>query len=157
MLVPKIIISKMAYRQLLNHVHANGFQYETGGVLLGYRFLWIFYIIGITFPRHFESATRTTFILNGEEHSEDAEKIMARFIPHLQLIGIWHSHTTPDNTFSLQDKETNKYLAGQIGRLISVIVTQQSKQNDIRLIPYYISKNSKELLCKYTIWRKKHE
>ena len=151
MLISKVIISETAYRQLLNHVHATGFQYETGGVLLGYRFLWIFYIIGITFPQHFETATRTTFVLNGEEHSEDAEKIMARFIPHLQLIGIWHSHTTEDNTFSVQDRLTNKYLVGQIGGMLSVIVTQQRKVNDIRLTPYYISETSKELLCKYTI------
>lgn len=149
--MPKVIISKMAYRQLIDHVRTTGFQYETGGVLLGYRIFWIFYITGITFPRHSERATRTTFILNGKEHTEDAEKIMESFIPHLQLIGIWHSHTTEDNSFSLQDIETNKLLAGQIGRMLSVIVTRQRESDDIRLAPYYISGNNREFLCKYTV------
>lgn len=147
----KVIISKIVCIQLMNHVHSTGFQYETGGMLLGYRFLWIFYVIGITFPRHSEKATRATFILNGEEHTEDAEKIMERFVPHLQLIGIWHSHTTEDNSFSLQDKETNKILVEQIGRMLSIIVTQRRGSNVIRLDPYYISANSREFLCKYTI------
>lgn len=150
MIIPKVIISEMAWRQLLSHMCTTGFRYETGGVLLGYKFMQIFYIAGITFPRRSESATRTTFLLNGEEHSEDAGKIMEKFIPHLQLIGVWHSHTTEDNSFSLQDRETNKLLAGQIGKMLSVIVTQQ-KTNNIRLIPYYISENGKEALCKCII------
>lgn len=149
--MPKVIISKIAYRQLRSHIRDTGFQYETGGVLLGYRFLWIFYIAGFTFPQHFTGATRTSFILDGEEHAEDAEKIMKRFIPHLRLIGIWHSHTTEDNSFSLQDRETNKLFTGQIGRMLSVIVIQQRELNDIRLIPYYISGKSRGILCKYTI------
>lgn len=149
--MPKVIIGKRTFRQLMCHIHATGFQYETGGVLLGYRFLWVFYIIGITFPRYSERATRTTFTLNGEEHTEDAEKIMERFIPHLQLVGIWHSHTIEDNSFSLQDRDTNKVLAEKIGRMLSVIITPYEESNGIRLVPYYISKNSIESLCKYII------
>lgn len=149
--MPKIIISPIVYKQLMNHVCSTDFQYETGGVLLGYRFLRIFYIIGITFPRHFEGATRTTFILNGEEHAEDAKKIVGRFMPNLQLIGIWHSHTTKDDSFSLQDREANKLFAGEIGRMLSVIVIQKSDTDNIRLIPYYISEKGEEFLCKHTI------
>lgn len=151
MVMPKVIISKMAYRQLISHMRATGFQYETGGVLLGYRFLWIFYIVGLTFPRYFTRATRMSFILNGEEHAEDAEKIVGRFIPRLKLIGIWHSHITEDKSFSMQDRKTNELFTGQIGRMLSVIVTQCRESNGIRLIPYYISGNSGECLCKYTI------
>lgn len=153
MFIPKVIIRKKAYRQLMSCVYATGLRYETGGMLLGYRFMRIFYIISITFPRRPERATRTTFILNGEEHTEDAEKIMGRFIPHLQLIGIWHSHTTEDNSFSLQDKETNKKLVEQIGRMLSVIIIPHRESNDIRMVPYYISVNRGESLCKFIIRR----
>ena len=151
MFVPRIIINPMVCNQLMNHVCATDFQYETGGVLLGYRFLRMFYIIGITFPRHPESATKTTFILNGEEHTEDARKIMGSFIPNLRLIGIWHSHTTKDDSFSLQDRETNSLFAEEIGRMLSVIVIQEPDTDNIQLIPYYISEKGKEFLCKYTI------
>lgn len=48
--MPKVIISRRTCRQLMCHIHATGFQYETGGVLLGYRFLWMFYIIASHFP-----------------------------------------------------------------------------------------------------------
>lgn len=151
MFKPKVVISPITCKQFVNHVCATGFQYETGGVLLGYRFLRMFYIIGITFPRHPEGASKATFILNGKEHTEDAKKIMGRFIPNLRIIGIWHSHTTKDDSFSLQDRETNRLFAEKIGRMLSVIVTQEPGTDNIRLIPYYISEKGKEFLCKYTI------
>lgn len=149
--MPIVIINKKAYRQMLAWIHTTGFQYETGGVLLGYKFLWIFYIMGITFPRQIDGATRTSFILNGEEHAEDAKKIMEKFVPYLKLLGIWHSHTTKDYTFSVQDRMTNRLFVEQIGSGLSVIISWQGRKDNIQWFPYFISKNDREFLCKYTM------
>lgn len=149
--MPKVIINKMVYGQVLTWIHATGFQYETGGVLLGYKFLWMFYIKGATFPRQIDGATRTSFILNGKEHTEDAKKIMEKFVPHLKLLGIWHSHTTEDYMFSVQDRKANRLFIEQIGAGLSVIISWQGEKDTIRLTPYYISRNDRELFCKYTI------
>lgn len=146
--IPKIIVKKTAYTNLLNHVYDTDFQYETGGILLGHRCLQIFYVTAFTFPRHSENATKMTFILNGEEHMEKMERIRKEFRFKPKLIGVWHSHTTDDSSLSVQDKESNEALASQFGEILSFIVTQKAV-DEIRLTAYYISPKGTIHLCKY--------
>lgn len=148
MFMPRVIIGKDAYSKLLNYINNTDFQYETGGVILGYRFLWTYYVIAFTFPRYSKNATRMTFVLNGEEHAEEIKLINKRFFFHPQLMGIWHSHTTEDDSFSLQDRESNKLLVKQFGKILSVIVICQKEKKGIHLTAYCISKNSRESVCK---------
>lgn len=146
---PKVVISKHAYDKLRKHVYVTGFQYETGGVLMGYKCLRTFYVVAFTFPHDLENmnATKMTFVLNGEEHTEEIEKIKSKYFFRSKLIGVWHSHITEDDTFSLQDKMSNNLLVSQLGEMLSVVVTQQ-EQGDIWLTPYYIMEDSSEVLCR---------
>lgn len=77
--MPGIIIGTSAYKKLLDHVCATDFQYETGGVMLGYKCLGVFYVIAFTFPQNCEKATRTCFVLNGKEQTEDMRRIAGSF------------------------------------------------------------------------------
>lgn len=150
MLKHKIIISKRAYDQLLRHVCYINFQYETGGIVLGYKCLGMFYIVAFTFPQTHRNADRTRFKLNGKEHMKEIEKIEKKFVFQPQFLGVWHSHTTEDISFSLQDQKSNELLVNQFEEIISIIVIQKKKAADIKLIPYFIARNRKELLrCKY--------
>lgn len=131
---------------LKKQVIATGFQYEIGGVLLGYKWFRKFYVVACTFPRYGGDlqATKMTFILNGSEHTEEMERIQQQYIFPLKLIGVWHSHITEDNSFSLQDRESNRLLVRQIGEMLSIIVIQQ-KENEIGIIPYYVSEGNEEI------------
>lgn len=148
----KVVIAKHAYERLRKHVYATGFRYETGGVLIGYRWCQKFYVVAFTFPRPFRNAdaTKMTFVLNGEEHTEEMERIKSKYILQPKLIGVWHSHTTEDDSFSLQDRMSNNLLVSQIGEMLSIIVMQR-KRNGIQLIPYYISEENQEVLCRARI------
>lgn len=145
--IPKVIVTKTAYTKLLNHVFATNFQYETGGILLGYSFLKIFYVTAFTFPCHFQNATKTTFILNGKEHMEEMERVRKGFRFRPKLIGVWHSHTTDDTFLSLQDQESNNVLVNQFGKILSLIITQKAVDG-IQLTAYYISEKRTIHLCK---------
>lgn len=145
--IPKVIVKKTAYTKLLNHVYATDFQYETGGILLGYSFFQIFYVTIFTFPRHSTNATKMTFVLNGEEHMEEMERVRKGFGFHPKLIGVWHSHTTDDISLSFQDKESNEVLVSRFGKILSLIITQKAV-DEIRLTAYYISGKGTIHLCK---------
>lgn len=145
MFKPRVIIGKNAFNMLQEHVNSTGFQYETGGVLLGYKWLRTFYVVACTFPRRGRDvrASKMTFILDGPEHTEEMKKVRQRYIFKPRLIGIWHSHTTEDDSFSARDMESNGLLVKQIGEMLSVIVTRE-KGNGIKTITYYISKENQE-------------
>lgn len=149
---PHIVITRNAYDRLQKYVYATDFQHETGGVLIGYNWLRIFYVVAFTFPQSFESvnATKMTFVLNGEEHTREMEKIRSKYFIPPKLIGVWHSHITEDVSFSLQDKMSNKLLVNQVGEIVSMIVIQW-KGNSIRVVPYCISRNNSQFLCKVRI------
>ncbi|MBD5479736.1 MAG: hypothetical protein HDR14_10690 [Lachnospiraceae bacterium] len=145
--IPKIIVKETAYTKLLKHIYDTDFQYETGGILLGYSCLQIFYVTAFTFPRHSKNATKMTFILNGEEHMEEMEKVRKKFRFPPKLIGVWHSHTTDDSSLSFQDKESNEVLVSQFGEILSFIITQKGVDG-IQLTAYYISRKRTIHLCK---------
>lgn len=151
MLIPRVIIGTSAYNELLNRVCDTSFQYEIGGVLIGYKYLRIFYIVALTFPRCYRNMGKVSFVLNGEEHTEDIEKIREGFLFPTKIIGVWHSHTLEDNSLSLQDRESNRLLVTRFGDMLSVVVTSQKGKKDIRLTSYYISKDNKTYICKAAI------
>lgn len=151
MLYPKVIIRKSAYHKFLKYVHKTDFQYETGGTLIGYQCLGIFYVAAFTFQSHSGKATKMTFILDGEKHSKTLKRIRRNFIIPPRFLGVWHSHTTEDSSFSLQDRTSNEILVGQLGRIISAIVIRGNERERVQLLPFYILKNNRELLCKVSI------
>lgn len=151
MLCPKVIIRKSAYHKFVKYVHKTGFQYETGGTLIGYRGLGMFYVIAFTFQPCSDNASKMTFVLDGAKHTRELNKIRKRFVIHPQIIGVWHSHTTEDRSFSLQDRKSNQLLVKQFGRIISAIVIWKNERKQIQFLPFYILKNNRELLCKTSV------
>ena len=142
-----MIMKESTYNRLRKYVCNTDFQYETGGILLGYRLLWRFYVVDFTFPRCLKNKRRMTFILNGEEHMKEMERIKNKYFVRPRLIGVWHSHTTEDSSLSMQDRGANKLLVRKFGGLLSVIVTQQGMKG-IQLTSYYISRKGEMHLCK---------
>lgn len=142
---PQMIMKESTYNRLRKYVCNTDFQYETGGILLGYRLLWRFYVVDYTFPHCIKNKRRMTFILNGEEHMKEMERIKKKYFIRPELIGVWHSHTTEDNYLSMQDRESNKLLVRKFEGLLSVIVTQQ-EVDEIQLTSYYISRKGEKLL-----------
>lgn len=136
---PKVIVKKAVYGRLRKHTYATGFQYETGGVLLGYKCLRMIFITDFTVPRHLNCMGEMTFILDGKEHTREMERIRKRYLFPPGLVGVWHSHTTQDRTLSFQDGKANKMLANRFGDMISMIVTTKGA-NDIQMTLYYVSK-----------------
>lgn len=151
MFMSKVLINKTAYRELLNHVHKTGFRYETGGLLLGYKVFRMFFVAAVTSQKFSKNMKRMTFILNGKEHTEKMQRIRKSVKIQPQLIGIWHSHTTDDDSLSLQDRKSNQLLAKQFGKIISVIITQKKEQVGVRVASYHISHNNRTSLCKVYI------
>lgn len=147
MLVKKVFVRKKAYDKLLKHVCATNFLYETGGVLLGYRYWRIYYITDVTFPCRCGSNSRMTFVLNGEEHTRQVIKIIKNYLIPPRLIGVWHSHTTDDGTLSLQDEQSNRILVNQMGELLSMIVIRTKSKSNIQLIAYCELKDFTTFLC----------
>ena len=138
---PKVIVKRSVYGRLRKHTYATGFQYETGGVLLGYKCLWMIFVTDFTTPRHLNCTGKMTFILDGKEHTWEMGRIRHRHLFPPRLVGVWHSHTTQDRTLSIQDGKANTVLANRFGDIISIIVTKKGT-NDIRLTLYYVSKRS---------------
>lgn len=147
MFLPKVIIRKSTYHKLLAHVRKTDFQYETGGILLGYKCLRIFYVVAFTFSHHSENTAKMTFILDGVEHTQKMKRIRKKFLFRPQFLGVWHSHTTEDDSFSLQDRKSHRVLVSQFGEIISAIVTRKKEQNKIQIAAYYILKSNRMLAC----------
>lgn len=148
---PRVFIKRDVYDRLRKHVCSTDFEYETGGILLGYKWSKTFGIIACTFPYYNGNvqATKMSFTLNGEEHTKEMEKIREKYIFCPELIGVWHSHTTKDDSLSVQDRKSNGILVRQIGEMLSIIITPTASKT-IQLTTYYISKDNREILCRNT-------
>lgn len=140
------------YDRIQRHIYHTNFQYETGGLLLGHKFLRTYYVIACTFPNCCRNvqATKMTFVLDGREHTEKMNQIQNKCVIPLRLLGVWHSHTTQDDLLSAQDKKSSRALAKKNGQVISMIITKQ-KQGTIKITSYCILKGNREVSCRTKI------
>lgn len=143
-----ILLSGEVYKQLNKDVLEAGKEYELGGLLLGYRFLCLHYVIAATTSDETDAKTNISFVLDGEKHRMYATEIMKKFRFQPDILGVWHSHTLEINRFSEQDKESNKQLARAIGNCVSMLITLNARTKDINLSACYLTANMKEHRCK---------
>lgn len=141
-----ILITQKAHLKIKNHIQAVNNECEIGGLLLGYRFLNCILITEITAINDTESSS-VSFVLNGEKHIEQAEKVIKKYLFKPILLGVWHSHTRNISVFSIQDQKSNSVLVSQIGSIISTIVTFSDVTKNCNYTSYYIKLNDKEHAC----------
>ena len=141
-----ILINQKAHLKIKRYIQAVNNECETGGLLLGYRLLNCFFITEITATNDTESSS-VSFVLNGEKHIEQAEKIIKKYLYKPILLGVWHSHTRNISDFSIQDQKSNSVLVSQIGSIISTVVTFSDVAKNCNYTSYYIKPNGKEYYC----------
>ena len=139
-----VIFSKKAYEQIVNCVKSADNEYEVGGVLIGYRLVNLFFVIGVTLSKNKANASKTTFVLDGELHTDKAVKIIEKYRIHPQVIGSWHSHILDDGNLSEQDRASNRLMASLLNGTLCTIVTMHDK---IRFNTYYITKKNCVFIC----------
>lgn len=139
----QIVFSDEAYGIIEKALKKKHNKSETGGVLLGHKVDGVFCIVSATAQVNDGFNNHHLFILDGDAESLAAEKIMSEYAIAPKLLGVWHSHTNGNISFSTQDRLSNKVLADSIGEAVSVVVTC-SKNNGILMTPYYIGSNGEE-------------
>lgn len=143
-----ILLTRKVYNQLNKDVQEAGNQYETGGLLLGYKLLGLYYIVAITASDEKDDTTNISFVLDGAKHKVYAAEIAKQFRVQPDMLGVWHSHTNEINHFSEQDKASHKQLVRSIGSSISMLVTMNGTTKELNLIASYITANAREYSCR---------
>lgn len=131
-----VFFSKKAYKKIQRYVND---KYEVGGILLGSCRLCFWRVKAITCAVP-DSKSNYKFTLDSNEHKVQIKLLEKRGVYPL---GIWHSHISDMNEFSSQDKIANEQMVRLNGKILSVIVNQNS--GDIKISPYLVfaDKNGK--------------
>ena len=145
----QISITKQASHSIEQCVLEANDNYEVGGVLLGYNWGRIYFIVAVTTPNKNENSSRVSFLLDGIEHSRKVSDIMSSFACPPSVLGIWHSHICDGLRFSEQDKTSNKILAKSLGGALSMLVIDHA--NVVAFSTYYISTTGVETRCRTTV------
>lgn len=133
-----------AIRQCMTKADNN---YETGGVLIGYKLGRIYFVVAVTTTDNNVNSSKVSFVLDGVEHTRKVNDIIMTF-DHARapsVLGIWHSHICDGHGFSRQDKVSNMALAKLFGGALSMLVTKSA--NTILLSASYISETGIEKNC----------
>lgn len=142
-----VIISQDTFQKISNCIAKANNLYEVGGVLLGHRHLRTYFIIDATIPVSQELKSSVSFELDGTKETQLANRLISMYRRKLTLVGIWHSHVGGMDTFSSQDKQSNKKFTEIVGGAISAIAIPTSDARLDELVSYYISPKGKEALC----------
>jgi len=121
-------------------------EYEVGGVLLGHKFADCYIILVATASQKGQMDTKTTFVLDGEYHTQAARSLIERFFVRPLVIGVWHSHICDDVVFSEQDQVSNKQFSQLCNGAVSVLVTL--RQNRVNWASYHITTEGTSHLCR---------
>lgn len=124
------------------------FQYEVGGILLGYQILQRCYVVAVTFPTETGEKSKVSFVLDGEQHTAHISEIMQKFCYAPSVLGVWHSHICDIPVFSEQDRDSNKQLAVALDGTLSTIATLSMPMQQLNLTTYFVTAKGKEYLCK---------
>ena len=114
--------------------------------------LSVFFITAITISKHDDKSSSTSFQLDGNEHTQQAYKIIDScfFKPH--IIGSWHTHIC-GYKFSKQDIISNLKMAYLLGESLAILILPFDVKKEINfLIEYYTRKGNtsscQEFICK---------
>lgn len=151
-----IYLSHFAYQQIHTAVSSTGNLYETGGLLLGHRRHTHYFIVAITAPNETTDKSSTTFILDGDKHSQQAHAISQDFSNPPTVVGIWHSHIYQNLGFSLQDKISNRQMAHLLNGTLSLLIESSDTDNSYQHIAYFIDISGREFPCQIVSHTKNH-
>lgn len=139
-----IQISKNACLQILKSIEKAEKQYEAGGVLIGYREKRSFFIKAVTTTENLCKEAKTSFVLDGEYHTQKAKQIIDAANAPMSVLGVWHSHICDTARFSVQDRISNRRLAVALGGALSILVAQSAETEETEIKGCYITENGRE-------------
>ena len=142
-----VVFSRGAFRRLSLSIEETGNFYEVGGVLLGHYRFNTYFIIDVTVPVGQIDKSNISFVINGEKETVTIEKIRARYICPPLPLGIWHSHVTGIETFSIQDRISNQKFSQSFDGALSTIAVQSANIGTVKLKTYYIFPDGSEQFC----------
>lgn len=148
-----VLLSKNAYQKINSAFADAQGEYEVGGVLLGYKLWRIHYVIAVTVSNKSPQKSATSFFLDGKKHTALAAEEANKCCYPPVLLGVWHSHPNGMNTFSEQDRLSNKRLAQTFNGALSILVTADAAE--LCLKSYYISVDGAEIYCHTSIINKR--
>lgn len=124
----QVIITKKALHRISQCVLEADNNFETGGVLIGYRLGQIYFVVASTTSNTGENSSRVSFLLDGVKHTQKANEIVkSGFMWPPSLLGVWHSHICDGHSFSRQDKISNTVLAKSFDGILSMLITQSAR------------------------------
>ena len=102
-------------------------NFETGGILIGYRIGKKYFIASSTTPNAGQNHSKVSFLLDGEDHTQKVNEIVkSKLVWPPSVLGVWHSHICDGHSFSQQDKMSNMALAKSFDGVLSMLVTQSA-------------------------------
>lgn len=122
-------------------------QNEIGGILIGYKLLFICIIVDATVASSVEENKRFSFVLDGSLHTIQMNDIISEYRLKPSVIGLWHSHVNGIQSFSFQDIESNNIMAKKFGSIVSAIATVDLQKNQFDVLTYYVQQNAPEKEC----------
>ncbi len=137
----RVQISKNAYLQIQESVERAEKQYEVGGVLVGYQEGCALYIEAATTCEELCKEAMTSFVLDGEYHTQRAKQIIDAAEMPMSVLGVWHSHICDTARFSAKDRASNRTLAKVLGGVLSVLVAQSAENAETEIKGNYISED----------------
>lgn len=142
-----VSLSTSACQQIHNAVLSTAYLYETGGLLLGHRRNNRYFVVAITTPTETIDTSPTTFILEGEQHSQQAANLSQGFSCPPTVVGIWHSHIYKALGFSLQDKISNKQMARLLNGSLSILVEMSNTDTTCQHIACFTTPDGRDVPC----------
>lgn len=134
----QVIITKKALHIINQSLLEADNNFETGGVLIGYRIGHKCFVASSTTPKIDENRSKVSFLLNGEDHTQKVNEIVkSKRVWSPSVLGVWHSHICDGHSFSQQDKMSNMALAKSFDGALSMLVTQSA--NTVSFSASYIS------------------
>jgi len=119
-----VIINKKALQTISQCVFEANNNFETGGVLIGYGFYKVYFVLASTTPSSNKNSSKISFLLDGAEHTRKANDIISSFKCSPNVLGVWHTHICDGHKFSERDKISNRILAKSLGGALAMLITQ---------------------------------
>ena len=138
-----LIYSRCARNKIKTRIEAIDGKYEVGGVLLGYKMLSIAFVLDVTYSEASGKMANVEFVLDGEEHSALAYRIINACLVKPKVLGIWHSHVSGLMEFSVQDQKSNYIMAQNFNGVYSSIVDGDA----FKIKTWYIPKKKHKKEC----------
>lgn len=149
----KVILSRKAYSQIKYHLINAKNDYETGGILIGYKIGQVYFVIAVTAPNKIVDKSNISFVLEGKQHTKQVLKIMRRSLWYKpSILGVWHSHICDDVVFSEQDRISNQECAKFFNGALSMITKLPVSSQELKLNTYFITNKGCELHCHTYSW-----